>query len=233
MTRVPSRQRVASWLGASTLALSLGACTSMLGIDGHYVQDDSTGKLTYERDSGGGGASDDGGNLSEGGAETGGAGGSSGNPAGKGDSGVGAAGAGGAPQPDNCKTGLYTGTFTGTHNPAVSFGVKLDIPNGTVSFRLDGATSPLTLSQGKMTGNFAWGKFTAALTGTYECDTGALIAHLHGNLNVVPLSPVIDGDFVGDLLGDPATHKWSEQEAGTSGNVGHGEGTWTATWSKP
>src|SRR5262249_8636123 len=158
-------------------------------IDGDYVRDDSTGKLEHERDSGAGGAKADGGNLSMGGS-SGDAGGSAG-----GDQGGGASSdAGSTPEPDHCKTGLYTGTFTGSHNPAVSFGVKLDIPNGTVSFRLDGATTPLTLSQGKMTGNFAWGKFTATLTGTYECDTGALIAHLHGNLNVVPLNPVIDGD---------------------------------------
>jgi hypothetical protein len=138
--------------------------------------------------------------------------------------------------PDTCKTGLYQGTFDGNHKPGVAFGFgDFAIQNGSVSFRLDGTTTPLTISQGTMAGSFAWGKFSATLTGTYECDTGALIAHLHGKLSVAPVNPTIDGEFMGDLLGDPATHKWSEQEAGasTTSNVGHGAGTWTATWSQP
>jgi hypothetical protein len=236
-------------------ACSVVACTHLLGIDGNYVA--ASGD---ETDGGGGAAHSDGGAgsggvsgasgsgggsaASSGGGETGGAsgGGGAGGAGGVVDAGGTGAqpqsgGAGGAPPPPaeagspDCVPGTYSGTFHGTHAPAVTFiGVPFEV-SGPFSLTL--ATLPgksrvlqITKSTGLQATIAGVGAWHLDLTGEFDCDAQVLTGKLDGKIvsaasGSLPLSADLQGTFSGSLaLG--ASGVWQEQEAPIPGGPPRG-----------
>jgi hypothetical protein len=243
--RVPRRAGIlVCWLAVPLFA----CCTSVLGIDGEYRlgrEGGSGPSISPEPD--GGGAGGAGGVLqSSGGASSGGSTASGGSGTGGADDGSSAGGvsAGGSagqiqdaapPPPPNCRPGLYTGTWNGEHQPAITVvGVPLQVVGGKISLRLSGSGTTLDVVDGKLESSFAWGTLGGTFSGKYDCGTGLLDATLSGQLNVIPAVTTISGSLSGRIVGGNSnTNTWKEHEPtfDASTGTGTGKGDWSVAYA--
>jgi hypothetical protein len=135
----------------------------------------------------------------------------------------------------SCRTGHYQGKFSGHHNTALAVGFgDQQTRNGVISFDLVGSTTPLDLANATVKADIAWGNVSGTLTGTYECDTHQLVAHLSMQLTIPPALSPLDGTLSGDLFGAASGRTWTEKEPSAKNPpVGFGDGTWTVSYVGP
>jgi len=145
------------------------------------------------------------------------------------------AGSGGS----GCQPGQYTGSFDGTHHPAITFNfAPVSVKVGTVSFALQGTGGALTVHSGKLDATLTnlvvpnAGTLTATLTGKFDCSTGHIVdGHLTGQIDVVNVfTSTISGSWDGAV--DPAgafSGTWTESEPQlpAAGGAGAGGGSGT------
>jgi hypothetical protein len=230
--------RVLRWFGMTGACLLpiVAGCTQVLGIDGRYML--HAGSSGSSPSGTGGSAGHDAG-APQGGADAS----PPAEPHTDAGARVDAASAGGSgpadaapPPPSHCAPGSYSGTFTGTYQPAVTFvGVPLNL-DGTYTFDLSGQGETMTVDNGTFTATSnlvgVTGTLSGTLSGSYDCATDTLDATMSGKIVVSGTvgAGLFSGPFGGPLLnGDINRDKWSEQEQ-VGVDPASGRGTGSGTW---